>query len=81
MQVDSQAALNARADQVKYMTHIRFPTRFLGMDVLKTEQSFQVDSQATLIFSFDMLSMGVCTARHWQASGRLGQGLNVCNVL
>ena len=31
--------------------------------------------------SFDMLSMGVCTTRHWQAPGRLVQELNVCTVL
>ena len=28
----------------------------------------------------DMLSMGVCTTRHWQTSGRLVQELNVCTV-
>ena len=29
---------------------------------------------------FDMLSMGVCTTRHWQTSSRLVQELNVCTV-
>ena len=29
---------------------------------------------------FNMLSMSVCTARHWQMSGRLVQELNVCIV-
>ena len=27
-----------------------------------------------------MLSMGVCTTRQWQTSGRLVQELNVCTV-
>ena len=30
---------------------------------------------------FDMLSMGVCTPRHWQTPGRLMQELNVCTVM
>ena len=29
---------------------------------------------------FDMISMNVCTIRHWQTSGRLVQKLNVCTV-
>ena len=29
---------------------------------------------------FDILSMAVCTTRHWQTSGRLVQELNVCTV-
>ena len=29
---------------------------------------------------FDMLYMGVCTARHWQMSGRLVQEINVCTI-
>ena len=33
-----------------------------------------------LDYFFDMLSLGVCIARHWQASGRLVQELNVCTV-
>ena len=52
------------------------------MDDLKTERSF--DSQATLAFDmlglFDMLSIGVCTTRHWQPSGRLMQELNGCTA-
>ena len=28
----------------------------------------------------DILSMGVCTTRHWKTSGRLVQELNVCTV-
>ena len=49
-----------------------------------TERIF--DSQAMQVIAFgnffvDMLSMGVCTTRHWQTSGRLVQDLNVCTVL
>ena len=33
-----------------------------------------------LTYYFDMLSMGVCTTRHWQTTGRLVQELNVCTV-
>ena len=29
---------------------------------------------------FNMLSIGVCTTRHWQMSGRLVQELNACTV-
>ena len=44
------------------------------------------DSQGTWVVAvlgvfLDMLSRGVCTARHWQTSGRLVQELNVCTVL
>ena len=61
-------------------------TQFPGhecMDDLTTERSF--GSQATWVIYvsflfFDMLSMGVCTTRHWHTSGRLVQELNVCTV-
>ena len=48
-----------------------------------TESYF--DLQATWVINVfgllsDMLSMGVCTTRHWQASGRLVQELNVCTA-
>ena len=33
-----------------------------------------------LAYSFDMLSMGVCTTRHWQMSSQLMQELNACTV-
>ena len=33
-----------------------------------------------LAISFHVLSVSVCTTRHWQASGRLVQELNICNV-
>ena len=36
-------------------------------------------SDVLSLFS-DMLSMGVCTTKHWQMSGRLVQELNVCTV-
>ena len=62
-------------------------THFLGhgcMDDLTTERSF--DLQATRVIGilglfFDMFStMGVCTTRHCQTSGRPVQELNVCTV-
>ena len=63
----------------------RLPPFSKGMDDLTTGRSF--DSQATctqvidMIGSFfEMLSMGVCTTRHWQTSSRLVQELNVCTV-
>ena len=34
-----------------------------------------------LAYFFDMLSMWMCTNRHWQTSGRLVQELNVCTVM
>ena len=68
--------------------HITRPhaTQFPGhgcMDDLKTELC--LDSQATWVidvfgFFFDNLSMGVCTTRNWQMSGRLVQELNACTV-
>ena len=52
------------------------------MDDLRTERSFEW--QAWVIdmrgLYFDMLSMGFCTTRHWQTSGRLVQELNMCTV-
>ena len=53
------------------------------MGDLTTEHSF--DLQATwaigvLGLLFDMLSMGVCTTRQWQTSGRLVQELIVKTV-
>ena len=56
----------------------------LGIDDLITEPSF--DSQAALVIGvhglfFAQLSMGVCTTKHWQTSGRLLQELNVCTVI
>ena len=34
-------------------------------------------SMMSLAYSFDMISIGVCTTRHWKTSGRLVQELNV----
>ena len=53
------------------------------MDDLTTERSF--DLQATWVIDvlgkfFDMLSMGFCTTRRCQTSGRLVQELSVCTV-
>ena len=71
-------------DWAQYTTVRPIATQFPGygcMDDLTTESSF--NSQATwvimsLIYFFDMLSLGVCTTRHWQTSDRLVQELNVC---
>ena len=61
------------------------PISWVWTDDIKNERS--VDSQDTstwvidvLNLLFDMLSIGVCTTRHWQTSGRLVQELNVCAV-
>ena len=53
------------------------------MDDLTTERGF--DSQATRVIGvlrlyFDVLSISVCTIRHWHTTGRLVQKLNVCTV-
>ena len=61
--------------------HGRLPFNFL--DDLTAERSF--DSQAMWVIdvlglSFVVLSMGVCTTRHWQTSSQLVQELNVCAV-
>ena len=61
------------------------PVSWVGMhDDLATERRF--DSQATWVIDmlglfFDMQSMGVCTSRHWQTSGRQMQKLSVGTVL
>ena len=72
-------ALNAWADRAQYTTANPIAKQFPGygcMDDLTTESSFY--SQATwvvmcLVYFFDMLSLGVCTTRHWQTSGQLVQ--------
>ena len=50
--------------------HARMATRLNVSLILKQSESLFLD----------MLSLGVCTTRHWQMSGRLVQGLNVCTV-
>ena len=64
-----------------YMTARPIVAQFPGhgcMDDLTTERRF--DSEATCVTDvlglFGMISMGVCTARHWQTSVRLVQELN-----
>ena len=52
----------------------------LAMRAVKTERNF--DLQATWVIDvpglfFDMFSMGVCTTRHWEVSGRPVQELHV----
>ena len=70
--------LNALAAQALYRTAHTTAIQFPGnvcMDDLTTELSF--DSKATWVIDvlslfFDLLSVGVCTTRHWRTSGRLG---------
>ena len=66
--------------------HARFSPSFLGMNAWITSQLnvalfFKLRGLlACLPYYFDMLSVGVCTTRHCQTSGRLVQELNVCTV-
>ena len=53
------------------------------MDDLTTER--RLDLKALWVIEMhclfvDMLSIGICTTRHWRTSGRLVQELNVCTV-
>ena len=63
-------------------SHAQFPPRFLDMDTWMISK-LNVDlfrkwvNDVLRLFLFDMPSMGVCTTRHWQTSGRLVQELNV----
>ena len=73
-------ALNAWEARVLNRTTRPIATQFPGHEFkcdLPTERSFE--SLMCLAYFF-MLSMDVCTARHWQASGQLGQESNVCTV-
>ena len=68
----------------KTQWNTQLPSSYLGIDDLSTECSF--DSQDTWVIDvlalfLDISSMGVCTTRHWQTSGRLVHELNVCTVL
>ena len=61
-------------------------TKFLGIDDLTTERSF--DYQATcaidepvLDLLFYILSMGAYTTRHWQTTGRVVHELTVRTVV
>ena len=69
--------------------HDRTPERppsFLGMDAAMTLQLIAPlirklrGSPMCLAYSFDMMSLSVCTTRHWQTSSRLVQKLDVCTV-
>ena len=51
-------------------------TSQLNADVIRNLRG----SLMCLVYFFDMLSMGVCTTRHWQMSGRLVQELSACSV-
>ena len=66
--------------------HARLPIIFLCMDAWMTSQLNVAlihklrGSLMCLDYVFHMLSMGVCTTRHWQTSGLLVQELNICTV-
>ena len=66
--------------------HDRMPDRHLVFWAWMTPQlNVALDSHSTWVIDvlglcFDMLSMVVCTTRHWQTPGRLVQELNVCTV-
>ena len=66
--------------------HAPLPHSFLGMGALITSQVNVTlirklrGSLVCLAYFFNMLSMDVCTTRHWQTYGRLVQELNVCTV-
>ena len=53
-------------------------------DDLTTKNSFGLQAMwviGLLVLFFDIFSLGICTPRHWQASGRLVQEINVGTVL
>ena len=59
--------------------HARLPPSFLDMDACTTSQLNVALIRKLLCawFIFDMLSISVCTTRHWQTSGQLVQELNL----
>ena len=75
-------AFNARAARADYTTERLIATHFPGhgcmYDVTNERSLDWFNNVPGLIF--DMLYMGVCATRHWQASGRLVQDLNVRTV-
>ena len=66
--------------------HTRWPPSSLGMDAWMSSQMHVAMIRklrwalVCLTYFIDMLSMGVCSTRHWQTCGRLVQELNVCSV-
>ena len=76
---------NVWAARAWYTTARPVVTQFLDhgcMDDLTIKRTF--DSQATCVIDvlglyFEMLSMGMCTTRHWQISGRLVQWIKCLN--
>ena len=68
------------------MTARKIAIQFPGngsIDDFTTDSTFE--SQTTWVIDvlslfFNMLSMEVCTTRHWQSSSQLVQELNVCTV-
>ena len=77
-------ALNTWAARAKYTTTCPIATRFPGhgcMNGLLLNVTLIRKLRGSLMclsYFIDMLSMGVCTTRQCQTSGRLVHGLNVC---
>ena len=70
----------------KTRPHALFPPSVPGMGAWMTSQLNVAligklrGSLKCLYYLFDILSMGDCTRKHWQTSGRLVQELNACTV-
>ena len=75
-------ALNVWAARAKYMTARPIATQLPGHGCNKRSQTSQLipGSLMFLAYIFDMLSVGVCTTKHCQTSGRLVQELSVFTV-
>ena len=79
---------NKYLGQPRYNTwpHARLPPSFMVTDAWMTSQLNVAlirklcGPLKCLAYFFGMLSMGVCTTRHWQTSGPLVQELNDCTV-
>ena len=70
------SALSLYASQEKYATKFLFATQIpwqRSLNGLTSERSFELQD-------FDKMTMGVCTTRHWQTSGRLVPEFNDCAV-
>ena len=81
------SALNAWAARASYTTARPINSYFLGIVAWMNSQMHVPwirklrGSFMYLAYFIDMLSVGVCTTKHWQTSSRLVQELSVCTVL
>ena len=63
--------------------HFRLKPSFLGMDDLATKRTFDLQPRGVIDVLgpfFGIISLGVCTVRHWWTSDRLVQEFNACIV-